>query len=91
MRRNLDKGIVNEYALNSEGSLMHYKGRLINYLFQLFLKLYGRPEENSSYFSNVQPYTINVLLMHLLNNVINMYTHISLQYKYYITVSKVGV
>ena len=33
-------------------SLMHYKVRPSNYLFQIFLKLKGRPEENSSYFSN---------------------------------------
>ena len=35
-RRN---SIVNENALNSEGSLMHYKGGPSNYLFQLFLTL----------------------------------------------------
>ena len=45
-------------VLNSERSLMHYKGRPSNYLFQLFLTLFGRLEENGSYFSNVQPYTI---------------------------------
>ena len=50
--------MVNENALNSEPSLMHYKERPSNYLFQLFLTLQGRPEENSSYFSNVQPCTI---------------------------------
>ena len=31
--------IVNENALNSERSLMHYKGRPSNYLFQLFFTL----------------------------------------------------
>ena len=31
--------IVNENALNSEGSLMHYRGGPSNYLFQLFLTL----------------------------------------------------
>ena len=31
--------IVNENALNSECSLMHYKGGPSNYLFQLFLTL----------------------------------------------------
>ena len=41
----------NENALNCEGFLMHYEGRLCNYLFQLFLKLKSRQEENSSYFS----------------------------------------
>ena len=30
---------LNENALNSEGSLMHYKARPSNYLFQLFLTL----------------------------------------------------
>ena len=54
--------IVNENVINSERSLMHYKGRSSNYLFQLFLTLYGRPEENSSYFSNVQPCTITCTL-----------------------------
>ena len=62
VRENLKKSIVNENALNSEGSLMHYKGRPSNYLFQLFLTLKGRPEENSSYFSNVQPCTITCTL-----------------------------
>ena len=46
--------IANENALNSEGSFMHYQVRPSNYLFQLFFTLYGRPEENRSYFSNVQ-------------------------------------
>ena len=41
---------------------MHYKGGPSNYLFQLFLTLQGRPEENSSYFSNVQPCTITCTL-----------------------------
>ena len=54
----LRNSIVNENAFNSERSLMHYKGRPSNYLFQLFLILLGRPEENSSYFSNVQLCTI---------------------------------
>ena len=49
-------------SLNSKRSLMHYEGRPNNYLFQLFLKLYGRPEENSSYFSNVQPCIITCIL-----------------------------
>ena len=40
--------IINENVLHSEDSLLHYKGRPSNYLFQLFLKLKGRPEENSS-------------------------------------------
>ena len=31
--------IVNENALNSEGSLIHYQVRPSNYLFQLFLTL----------------------------------------------------
>ena len=39
-----------------------YKGRPSNNLFQLFLKLKGRPEENSSYFANVQPCTITCTL-----------------------------
>ena len=52
------KSTINESVLHSEVSLMHYKGRPGNYLFQLFLKLKGRPEENSSHFSNVQPCTI---------------------------------
>ena len=47
---------------SSEVSLMHYKGRPSNYLLQLFLKLKGRPEENSSYFSNGQPSTITCTL-----------------------------
>ena len=54
--------IINENMLHSEDSLMHYKGWPRNYLFQLYLKLKGRPEENSSYFSNVQPYTITCSL-----------------------------
>ena len=56
VRDNL-KRINNENVFLSEDSLMHYKGRLSNYLFQLFLKLKGRLEENSSYFSNAQPST----------------------------------
>ena len=32
---------LNENALNSEGSLMYYKGHPSNYLFQLFLTLKG--------------------------------------------------
>ena len=39
VRENLKNSIVNENALNSERSLMHYKGRPSNYLFQLFLTL----------------------------------------------------
>ena len=58
MRENLRKSIINENVLHSEDSLMHYKGRPSNYLFQIFLKLKGRPEENSSYSSNVQSCTI---------------------------------
>ena len=37
---------------------MHYRVRPSNHLFQLFLTFLGRPEENSSYFSHVQPCTI---------------------------------
>ena len=48
--------------IHTEESLMHYKGRPSNYLFQLFLKLKGRPEENSSHFLNVQPCTITYTL-----------------------------
>ena len=50
--------IINENVLHSEDSLMHYKGHPCNYFFQLFLKLKGRPEQNSSYFSTVPPCTI---------------------------------
>ena len=39
VRENLKQSIVNENALNSERSLMHYKGRPGNYLFQLFSHL----------------------------------------------------
>ena len=49
-------------VLHSEDFFMHNKGRPSNYLFQFFLKLKGRPEENSSYFSNVQPCTITCTL-----------------------------
>ena len=35
----LRNSIINENALNSERSLMHYKGRPSNYLFQLFFTL----------------------------------------------------
>ena len=62
MRENLKNSIINENALHSEESLMHYKGHPSNYLFQHFLKLKSRPEENSIYFSNVQPYTITCTL-----------------------------
>ena len=55
-------GIINENVLHCEDSLMHYKGHPSNYLFQFFLKLKGRSEENSSYFSNVQPCTITCAL-----------------------------
>ena len=58
VRENLKNSIVNENALNSEGALKYNKVRPSNYLFQLFLTLQGRPEANSSYFSNVQPCTI---------------------------------
>ena len=54
--------IVNENWLNSEGALKYNKVRPSNYLFQLFLTLQVRPEENSSYFSNVQPCTITCTL-----------------------------
>ena len=49
--------IINENVLHSEDSLMHYKVRPSNYLFQLFLKLKGRPEEKeaiSQMFNHVQ-------------------------------------
>ena len=46
--------VISYIIRNIERSLMHYKGRPSNYLFQLFLTLLGRPEENSSYFSNVR-------------------------------------
>ena len=58
VRENLKNSIVNENALDSEGALKYNKVRPSNYLFQLFLTLLGRPEENSSYFSYVQPCTI---------------------------------
>ena len=58
----LKNSIVNEIALNSEGALKYNKVRPSNYLFQLFLTLQVRPEENSSYFSNVQPCTITCTL-----------------------------
>ena len=37
---------------------MHYKVHFNNYVFQLLLTVQDRPEENSSYFSNVQLGTI---------------------------------
>ena len=55
MRENLKSNIIND------DPLMHYKGRSSNYLFQLFLKLKGRPEKNSSYFSNAQPCTCTLV------------------------------
>ena len=58
----LKNSIVNENALNSEAALKYNKVRPSNYLFQLFLTLQVRPEENSSYFSNVQPCTITCTL-----------------------------
>ena len=58
VRENLKNSIINENVLNSEGALKYNKVRPSNYLFQLFLTSSGRPEENSSYFSNVQPCTI---------------------------------
>ena len=58
MRENLKKYHRYEKVFNSDGSLMHYQVRPSNNLFQLFLTLYGTPEENSSYFSNVKPCTI---------------------------------
>ena len=70
VRENLKK-----YALNSEGSLKYNKVRPSNYLFQLFLTLYGRAEENSSYFSNVQPCTITCIWDALLNCRICRYTY----------------
>ena len=48
--------------LHSGDSLMHYQVRLSNNSFKLFLKLKGRPEEDSSYFLNVQPRTITCTL-----------------------------
>ena len=39
VRENLKNSIVNENALNSEGSLKYNKVRPRNYLFQLFLTL----------------------------------------------------
>ena len=42
VRENLKNNIINENVLHSEDSLMHYKGRSSNYLFQLFLKSKGR-------------------------------------------------
>ena len=56
----LRNSIINENVLHSEDSLMHYKGRPSNYLSQLFLKLKGRPEENSSYFSIIQHVQLHV-------------------------------
>ena len=58
VRKNLKKQRLYENVLHSKDSLMHYQVRPSNNLFQHFLKLKGRPEENSSYFSNVQPCTI---------------------------------
>ena len=37
VRENLKNSIVNENALNSEGSLMHYQVHPSNYLVQLFV------------------------------------------------------
>ena len=47
---------------HSEGALKYNKVRPSNYLFQLLLTLQVRPEENSGYFSNVQPCTITCTL-----------------------------
>ena len=44
--------IIIEKEINFEVTLKHYEGHPSNYLFQLFLKLSGRPEEISSLFSN---------------------------------------
>ena len=70
-----ENSIVNENALNSEDSLKHNKVRPSNYLFQLFLTLSGRAEENSSYFSNVQPCTITCTWGAFINNRICRYTY----------------
>ena len=76
--QNSRNSIINENVLHSEESLMHYKGRPSNYLFQLFLKLKGRPEENSSYFSNFSHVQLHVHKMHLLNNRTCRYTDLKL-------------
>ena len=60
--RSKEKKLRNENVLQSEDSFMHYKGRPSNYMFHLLLKLEGRREENSCYFSNVQPCTITCTL-----------------------------
>ena len=39
VRENLKNSMVNENALNSDGSLKYYKVHPSNYLFQLFLTL----------------------------------------------------
>ena len=62
VRENLRTSIINKNVLPSEDFLMHYKGRPSNYLFQLFLKLKGRPEENDSSFSTVEPCTVTCTL-----------------------------
>ena len=56
---------------------MHFQMRPSNYLFQLFLTLYGRPEKTvaiSQMFNHVQLY---VHWMHLLNTRIYRYTYIT--------------
>ena len=48
VRENLKKNsIINENVLHSKDSLMQ-QGHSSNYLFQLFLRVKGRPKENSS-------------------------------------------
>ena len=54
--------VISKNVLHSEDFLRHYKGRPSNNLFELFLKLKGRPEENSNCFSNVEPCTITCTL-----------------------------
>ena len=56
---------------------MHYQVRPSNYLVQLFLTLSGRPEENTSNFANVQPYTIISIPDALLNTRICKYAYIT--------------
>ena len=54
VRRNLKNNIVIENVLNSGGTFMHKEGRPSIYMFKLFLKLFRKPDENSSYFAIFQ-------------------------------------
>ena len=65
MRENLNNSLVNENALNSENSLMHYKGRPSNYLSNSLSHCKGDQKKIVAISQMFNPVQLHIHWMHL--------------------------